>query len=561
MSSPINVDKKTITELLGRHVPRPIKLPQFQRSYSWELSHVSTFWRDFHQFYSVFEKHPKSSLYFLGPIVTIEQKEEVLLLDGQQRLATATILFAALRDRLRALDNETEEKVKLLAHDIQRDLILKDEDAPEYSLELSELDEPFFLQRIKQDKPVQIKPSLRSHRLIDGCYTFFSQQLDTFFKGKSQTEIYTSAKMLKDCIAKGANLIVITVDSEEDAYNIFETLNDRGLRLSVPDLLINLLLRRCDTDAARSTVREKWNSLLQRMGKRDVARFLRHYWLSLYGDVKTHGLYAEIRDHLQKKGLASLHFVESCYEECDKYISLIEFTAPVSKKVKNYLEGLIKHLDVQNALPLVLAGFVCLSSSDFEKLLKRIVSVYIRHTLISNQNPTDLETAFYEAARLIRSSHESGKSSKQALSAAKRLLDKHNPTDSLVLQKTGDLVLSESEAGWIMREIANSEQSATKEIGMDDANVEHVFPQNAGSEWPDRTTLEPYVWHVGNLTILGRKKNNKAANKAYADKYKDQYSKSEIRITKSLPSGKAWDVAAIQKRAAEYGKMIIKIWS
>ncbi|MGA9704104.1 HNH endonuclease family protein, partial [Pseudomonas sp.] len=236
-------------------------------------------------------------------------------------------------------------------------------------------------------------------------------------------------------------------------------------------------------------------------------------------------------------------------------------TAQVSKTVKNYLEGLVKHLDVQSALPLVLAGYVCLSPTDFEKLLKRIISIYIRHTLIANQNPTDLETAFYEAARAIRSSRTSGKSSKQALKSAKPLLDKLNPIDSLVQQKTEDLVLTQSEAGWIMREIANSKQSATKEIGMDQANVEHVFPRNAGAEWPTRTVLEPYIWNIGNLTVLGRKINNKAANKAYADKYKDQYSISEIKITKELPNTKVWDVAAIQKRAAEYGKLIVTIWS
>ena len=561
MSGPLDVDRKTIAALLGRLTTRPIKLPQFQRSYSWELSHVSAFWRDFQQFFPAFVKDPKSASYFLGPIVTIEKKDALLLLDGQQRLATATIFFAALRDKLSEIDDSSEKKVALLAHDIHRDLILKDEDGPEYSLELSELDQPYFLQRIQQENPVQVTPTLRSHRLIDGCYTFFSQQLELFFKGKPQIEIYENAKMLSNCIAKGANVISIGVDSEEEAYNIFETLNDRGLRLSVPDLLINLLLQRCKTSTERGAVREKWNSLLQRMGKRDVARFLRHYWLSLHGDVKSHGLYTEIRNHLTTKKLQSLHFVESCYEECAKYNSLIEFTAEISDKTKNLLRGLLKHLDVQSALPLVLAGYVCLSASDFEKLLKKIISIYIRHTLIANQNPTDLESAFYEAARSIRYEADRRKSSKQSLGPAKRILDKLNPVDSLVLQKAADLVLEPGEATWLMREIANSQQSATKEIGMDDSNVEHIFPQKAGAEWPDRAALEPYIWHIGNLTILGRKKNQKAENKAYADKFKNQYSKSEIKITKQLPDVKVWDVSEINTRAALYAKIIVSIWT
>ncbi len=559
MSGPINVDKKTIGALLGKYEPRPIKLPQFQRSYSWELSHVSTFWKDFLQFHPAFEKNPKSEIYFLGPIVTIEQTEDILLLDGQQRLATSVILFAALRDKLLELDDSTTDKLKLLAHDIQRDLIVKDEDAPEYSLQLSELDEPFFLQRIKQEIPAAIKPTLRSHRLIEGCYNFFSEQLDTFFKGKSQAAIHGAGKSLKDCISKGASVISITVENEEEAYNIFETLNDRGLRLSVPDLLVNLLLQRCGNKQQRAVVREKWNGLLQRMGKRDVARFLRHYWLSCYGDVKTHGLYTEIRNHLQNNQLESLKFVESCADECDKYNSLLELTASVSKGAKNYLEALVKYLDVPSAIPLVLAGYVCLAQSDYEKLLKRVTAIYIRHTLIGNQNPTDLETAFYEASRTIRTDIGTT-SSKKRLHSAQALLDKLNPADSLVEQKASDLVLDQSEAAWIMRELANSQQSATREIGMNDANVEHIFPRHAGVEWPSRAQLAPYIWHLGNLTILGRKLNASAANKAYGDKYKAVYSRSEIQMTKNLPKGGDWDVVAIQKRARELGKVITALW-
>ena len=76
-------------------------------------------------------------------------------------------------------------------------------------------------------------------------------------------------------------MVAIKVQAEEDAYRIFETLNDRGLRLSVPDLLLNLLMRRSADDTQRNLVRQKWNYMLGQMDRRDISRFLRHMWFTL----------------------------------------------------------------------------------------------------------------------------------------------------------------------------------------------------------------------------------------------------------------------------------------
>ena len=55
-----------------------------------------------------------------------------------------------------------------------------------------------------------------------------------------------------------------------------------------------------------------------------------------------------------------------------------------------------------------------------------------------------------------------------------------------------------------MTQLANSKQSATKEVAMNESNLEHIYPINATtSEWPNKVDLDPYVWRIGNLTILG----------------------------------------------------------
>ena len=105
----------------------------------------------------------------------------------------------------------------------------------------------------------------------------------------------------------------------------------------------------------------------------------------------------------------------------------------------------MRYLNVQNSLPLLLSGYRFLSDSDFAKLAKAVVSLYVRHTLVGNQNPLELETVFYDTAREIRAQGASKVVSKKVLSAAKAKLAKLNPADALVEQKFDELLMSKSE--------------------------------------------------------------------------------------------------------------------
>jgi uncharacterized protein with ParB-like and HNH nuclease domain len=293
-----------------------------------------------------FEKEPISASYFLGPVVIQNTKNEILLLDGQQRLATATVLLAALRDYARILDKDGEHIGADEARDIQRKFIEKDDTEPvQYSIQLGELDNAYFKQNIQQDPPeLTAKPRLRSHKLINNAYKNLSDKIKEYITGQDSKITVRKIKKLKDCLTKGMLLIAIQVDSEEDAFSIFATLNDRGLRLSVPDLLLNLLMQRAETDEQRSAVREQWNYMLQTMGTRDISRFLRHMWLSRYGDLKARSLFAEMKTHLQNNEITSLSFSDQCAKECDRYISLLYIDNEIPQEARNSLEGIIKNL-------------------------------------------------------------------------------------------------------------------------------------------------------------------------------------------------------------------------
>lgn len=102
--------------------------------------------------------------------------------------------------------------------------------------------------------------------------------------------------------------------------------------------------------------------------------------------------------------------------------------------------------------------------------------------------------------------------------------------------------------------------TATKELAMNKATLEHIFPQNAGTAWSNKDKLEPYIWHIGNLSILGERLNRNAKNKGFVEKNNLFYSKSEIEMTKELLSIGQWDEMAISKRAADLGQRIVTLW-
>ncbi|HMN41505.1 MAG TPA: DUF262 domain-containing protein [Phycisphaerales bacterium] len=118
MFETFNSQSRTIGDLLTRNTRERVIVPRFQRGYSWQKKHVEAFWNDIGAFQEESAKKNGPDKYFLGPIVVMpKDKERIYLLDGQQRLATATILFGVMRDA--ATDLGTDDAIRY-SRDIQR---------------------------------------------------------------------------------------------------------------------------------------------------------------------------------------------------------------------------------------------------------------------------------------------------------------------------------------------------------------------------------------------------------------------------------------------------------
>jgi len=555
MSEGFEPKPKKFGDIIGVYEKRPVEVPQFQRGYSWLSGHVSTLWDDVVAFHIRSTK--KTAEYFLGPIVIQEEDDRIILLDGQQRLATITMLFSVLRDFAYAIAGE---EGKLLGRDIQRELIEKKTKG--YSLRLNETDADFFQDVVQKYPSVEKKARLRSQQLILGAKAILSASVEEKLQGKTADEQIALIRELKETIESSVAMVAISVKSEDDAYMIFETLNDRGLKLSTPDLLLNFLMSKAGNDAERKEIRNKWNGMLSKMGGKNMDYFFRHMWLSNYGDVKAHGLFREIRTHLESKKLKSITFVDMCDRECDSYVAILEQDKSILGSAYPYVVALARDLQTTSSYPLLLSGICCLEINQFEALTRMITGLVIRYAYLANLNPGKLENEFYALARMLRAMKERKESGDRCLRYAKETLAKLNPDDAQVIAGAKKLYLTKREARYIIESLANSLQSKTREVGVDKANLEHIFPLNPyDTDWKNLDELRPYVWHIGNLTMLGIKLNRKAANRPFAEKVKDYYEKPEITMTQSIATGyKDWDEQAILDRAESLGSAIAKNW-
>ncbi len=561
LSRPFDPQSKSFGALLGQYnETRQIVVPEFQRAYSWEKEHVSEFWIDIREF-----RQDKSRLgttakkYFIGPIVILPDGSSLLLLDGQQRLATATILFSVLRDAGNQIG--TQPAIEL-ACDIQRDLIAKDRESSRFALKLGETDFDYFKRTVQKPEPDERKAKIRSHRLIETARAFLKREVKLELEGRSPADQVKILDEIKSTLASDVTMVAIEVGTEDDAYRIFDTLNDRGVKLTVPDLVLNFLMRKAPKPEDRREIRDRWNELVDTLAQRDIDKFLRHMWLSQYGDVKTQSLFLEIKNHIKCKKVNSVDFATTCADEGTHYMQIMATNANgLGTKGAQNVDAIVARLVVENAFPVLLSAHKCLDKASFAKVAKLTVALAVRYKVLANLNPYTLESTFYATARLIRELKGQGKTSAFIANHVQDAYTKIDPADKNIIDASSEVFLKKGEAQYILRIVENKLHSSTAEHSVDQVNLEHIFPEGAGNEWANADELQGFEWHLGNLTILGEKLNNKAANHGFDTKVNNYYSRSNVEMTKQIVANYAvWDQTAIMSRSKELVTLAVTLW-
>lgn len=208
-------------------------IPTYQRDYSWEEPHWEDLWNDINANRVVDSKH------YMGSIVLIpKEKKEFEVIDGQQRLTTLTLVILSaisiiedmIKDGVDVAENELRKNILMDGYIGKKSLSSL---TTINKLKLNENNDPFFTTFLLQlRKPHSLRAQIKSNKNLHECLEFF--------KHKIKTEILVSGGMdalieFVEYVSDNLLFIKITATNDLSAFLIFETLNDRGLALSVTD--------------------------------------------------------------------------------------------------------------------------------------------------------------------------------------------------------------------------------------------------------------------------------------------------------------------------------------
>ena len=370
-----------------------LNVPPNQRSYAWEDRHVENLLQDLYEAIASDDDE-----YFLGTLVLIEPPKTVpSIADGQQRLATTTILLARIRDRLfqlkreagaRAIDNDFLRNIDMETEELQPRLTLNLEDNDYFKSRIlsSPSDSDFDPNARKQDA---IRPSnkrlFRASELIE---EFIDDLLKPIRHENYPGTLVRWVKFLEN----STSVVVVRVADEIGAYQIFETLNDRGLRASQADILKNYFFSK--SGARLPEAQLMWNAIttaIETLGDDENDRlvtYIRHYWVMTHGPTKDRELAAQIKDEITGE-TKTLQFLRDISVAVQDYIALWSSRHPkwatYTLSNRQSVETIASHLRVQQIRPLLFAVARYFTPEEAEKAFRLFVSWSVRFLIFGGR--------------------------------------------------------------------------------------------------------------------------------------------------------------------------------
>lgn len=539
-------------------------VPPYQRDYSWTEEQWEDLWNDIVELL----QNPEDRHYMGALVIQGDNDRDFCIIDGQQRMATLSILALAIIKKLhdladRGIDqNANRERANELRHRFigERD--------PASLIEVSRLslnatDDGFYQDYLVQLKPPRNPRNLpRSNRLLWNCFEYYESCIGTLRHiGQSGERL---ARILSETVARQLLFILITVDDELNAYTVFETLNARGLELTTTDLLKNYLFSRVKAPNDLKALQRRWRSLLDTVTPERFPEFLRYHLLCEQPKVRSQRLFKLVREQVTNSA--------DVFELIGVLEARAELFAALFDPNHNYwLERLeavpfVRELNlfrVQQMTPLLFAAWERFSPENFVRVLRLISVISFRYSAVSRLNPNELESKYHEAAKAVLNGTATQPS--QVFEVLKPIYvndDKfYSDFASLVIDTSGQ---RKKLAKYILAKLESDLSGRLCDPETDPATIEHILPENPNAEWEQtfpNAYWESAVYRLGNLTLLESSANRQVGNANYSEKLK-AYQRSAYQLTRDIPkvAPEEWTLELLEKRQREMAKRAVHIW-
>lgn len=563
----LQAGETTLNKLLN--TSRQFIVPIFQRNYSWQKSQYEQLWFDILRA----SKFKEKQNHFIGSIVYIDmgtpagRPQQLLLIDGQQRLTTISILLCAIKDYVQKFNLET--KLINLAKIKNQFLYNSDEiDEDKYKLLLNVQDKETYIKLIDNTIFTVNKPATN----IIKCYEFFYEHIKDFIKQDGQIdEIYAGIFKL--------SLVSISLDKDSDnPQMIFESMNSTGKDLSQTDLLRNYLLMDLTPEKQTRLYKTYWKPMEELFGediyKNDVNKFdyfIRDF-LTLKSDTgyicKINNVYENFKRYYLDNNCEKFAVLKDLFTYA-KYYACIDLLQEKDDELKLYWQE-FKKLDSHVVYPFLLKLYddysrQILIKEDFKKILQVVIS-YLWRRAICEIPTNSLSKTF---ATLYQAVDKEDYVNNIIKAFVFKSSYKRFPSDYEVREKlqTKDIYHFRLRK-YLLEALENYYHKEPIDLNTANYTIEHIMPQNIehnlswqqmlGEDWQEVHSL--YLHTLGNLTITGY--NAEMSNKSFWEKVNGEsgFKHSHLKLNESIAQCDVWNKKAIQRRTNILTDIILKIW-
>ena len=534
-------------------------IPIYQRTYSWGERECSQLWDDVLRA----GRNDNISAHFVGSIVYVEKglyqvssQSPLLVIDGQQRLTTVTLLMEALARSLgdnEPLDGFSAKKLRnyyLLNP-------LEDGDR-KYKLVLSQTDKE-SLMAIVDVQPAPKESSIR----VEENFRFFKDKLASV-----SSEITAVCKGL-------AKLIIVDISLNRDQDNpqlIFESLNSTGRELSQADLIRNFILMGLEPQIQTKLYEQYWRPMEVDFGQEAYPTyfdgFMRHYLTVRTGDIpNVNQVYEAFKLYARSSIVPGIEELVSDIRTFAGYYCAMALGAEKDSELKIAFHDL-RELKVDVSYPFLLEMYHdyahgILSKNDFLEAVRLIESYVFRRAVCAI--PTNsMNKTFAQFTRALKKDSylESIKAHFSQLPSYRRFPDDAEFQREI---QTKDLYNFRSRSYWLRR----LENFGRKErVPVDEYTIEHIMPQNEklSTKWqselgPDWQTVQKnYLHTLGNLTLTGY--NSEYSDRTFLEKrdMKGGFKESPLHLNQGLGQLESWNEEAIKERAKSLSAQTLNVW-
>ncbi len=541
------------------------QIPLYQRIYSWTERECRQLWDDIVRA----GDNEAIKVHFIGSVVYVEKemsivthKSPVLVIDGQQRLTTITLLLAALAHTV----GEDEPVDGFSADKIKSYYLINEKESDEryYKLILSQTDKD-SLKAIIDGTALPTEYSIR----ISENYELFKKWL-----GDKKTDVAT--------ICRGvAKLMIVDIALTREQDNpqlIFESMNSTGKVLSQADLIRNYILMGLELELQTRLYNDHWRRMEVDFGQEAYSThfdsFMRHYLTVKTGEIPNIGevyeafkLFARTTKPVE---ITDGQHIEALVKDIHRYgnhfcqFALGKETDAELKQVFND----IRELKVDVVYPFLLELYrdyedKKLEKDDFVKI-GRLAEAYVFRRAVCNIPTNSLNKTFSTFTKAIDKAHylESAEAHLLLLPSYRRFPSDEEFNDTF--QKR-DLYNFRSRTYWL-RKFENYGRKEPKYVN--DYTIEHIMPQNENlsSEWRQALGAEweriqkTWLHTLGNLTLTGY--NSEYSDRPFVEK-RDMdggFKESPLLLNKDLGSIEVWDEEAIKMRAEQLATRAVSVW-